>query len=449
MADVVFKSSRVVTPTGVVPATVHVKRGVIERVGAFDEVGDGAPLVDVGDKVISPGVVDSHVHVNEPGRTEWEGFATATRAAARGGVTTIVDMPLNSIPPTTTAQHLAVKRMSAEGKCWIDVGFWGGCIPGNDKELVKMLDAGALGFKCFMVESGVLEFPYVGEKELRLAMGALRETGAPLLCHAELPGPIDAAKADVAKQDPRKYLTYARSRPPEAEEQAIALLVDLCREIEARVHVVHLGAASAAPLIERARDEGLPFSAETTPHYLHFSLEEIPDGATAYKCAPPIRERANREALWQSLDRGVVDLVVSDHSPCAPALKTIETGDFQAAWGGIAGLQLSLPVVWTEARKRGKTLVDLARWMSMNPAYLAGLSHKGAIAAGKDADLVVWDPDQVFKVSEENIEHRHKLTPYAGEELSGVVHATYLRGARVYGDGTIHGSATGRFLERR
>ena len=363
-------------------------------------------------------------------------------------MTTLVDMPLNSIPATTSVENLHTKRAAAAGQCHVDVGFWGGAIPGNDRDLRAMLDAGALGFKCFMVPSGVDEFPYVDESALRKAMTALAGTGAPLLVHAELPGPIEEAEKRVAALDPRAYRTYLASRPAAAEDAAIALLVAAMREHGARVHVVHLSSASALQTIVRAKDEGLPLSVETTPHYLHFAAEDVPDGATAYKCAPPIRERENRERLWTGLTAGAIDLVVSDHSPCTPDLKRLEAGDFQAAWGGIASLQLGLSLVWTDARRRGATLVDVARWMCEGPARLAGLSaRKGAIARGKDADLVVFDPDARRRIEPQILEHRHPITPYLGEEVDGAVLATYLRGERVW-DGSTFAAAAGTFLAR-
>jgi allantoinase len=446
--DLILQSRRVVTGGVMKPAAIHVAAGVIAAVTERDQVPAGVPLVDAGDAIISPGIVDSHVHINEPGRTEWEGFATATRAAAAGGVTTLVDMPLNSVPPTTTLAGLEAKLAAARGQCWVDVGFWGGAVPGNASELRGLLDAGALGFKCFMVDSGVPEFGFVGEADLRAAMGAIAEAGAPLLVHAELPGPLAAAHAATLGLDPRGYSTYLRSRPPEAEDLAIALLVDLCRQTRAKVHVVHLSSASALELLRRARSEGLPLSAETTPHYLHFAAEDIPDGATAFKCAPPIRERDNRELLWGALDEGLVSSIVSDHSPCTPALKQLEAGDFAAAWGGIASLQLGLPIVWTDAAARGRSPVELAEWMSAGPARLARLDRKGAIAVGKDADLVIWDPDATVTIAASALEHRNKITPYAGEVLRGAVRATYLRGAAVYDDGRFTGPR-GRLLGAR
>lgn len=444
----VLRSKRVVTGGAVRAAAVHVSRGAIQAVTAWDDVPPGAAVTDVGDLVIMPGVVDSHVHVNEPGRTEWEGFSTATRAAAAGGVTTIVDMPLNSIPPTTTVEAFHRKREAAEGSCWVDVGLWGGAVPGNASEIGRLVDAGVHGFKCFMVDSGVPEFGFVGEPDLRAALRVIADRGSTLLAHAELPGPIEAAHAATLGLDPRAYATYVRSRPREAEDLAIAMLVDLCRETRARVHVVHLSSASGMDAIRRARDEGLPFTAETTPHYLHFAAEEIPDGATAYKCAPPIREHANREELWRGLREGVVSMVVSDHSPCTPALKKLEAGDFAAAWGGIASLQLGLPVIWTDARRRGHSPSDLAAWMCEAPARLAQLDRKGQIAPGKDADLVVWDPDAEVTIEARMIEHRHKITPYAGEVLTGAVRATYVRGQRVFAEGRFGDKPEGKILLR-
>jgi allantoinase len=432
----VIRSRRVVTPDGERAAAIHVAGGRIAAVAAWDDVPAGASVRDVGDLAILPGVVDTHVHVNDPGRAEWEGFATATRAAAAGGITTVVDMPLNSIPATTTRAALAAKRDAARGRCAVDVGFWGGVVPGNAAELAGLVADGVRGFKCFLIDSGVAEFGWVGEAELAPAMAILAPLGVPLLVHAELAGPIDDATAALAGADPRAYATWLGSRPPAAEAQAIALVARLCRDTGARTHIVHHSAADALPVIAEARAAGLPLTAETCPHYLHFAAEAIPDGATAFKCAPPIRGAGNREALWRALADGTLDLVASDHSPCSPALKALDAGDFVAAWGGIAGLQLALPVTWTEARRRGHGLVDLARWMAAAPARLAGLAaRKGAIAPGRDADLIVIDPDATFEVTAAAIQHRHRLTPYAGETLTGVVHTTFLRGEPIWDHG--------------
>jgi allantoinase len=428
------RSKRVVTPTGEVAASVWIDGATIARVADWDDVP--AELDDYDDLAILPGVVDTHVHLNEPGRTEWEGFATATRAAAAGGTTTLVDMPLNSIPPTTTREALAAKRAAALGQCAVDVGFWGGVVPGNAAELDGMVKDGVRGFKCFLIDSGVEEFGFVREPDLATAMPILATLGVPLLVHAEVAGPVEKAVLELGDADPHAYATWLRSRPPEAEDEAIALVTRLCRATHARTHIVHHSAAGSLPRIASARAEGLPLTAETCPHYLHFTAERVPDGATAFKCAPPIREEANREALWRALGDGTLDFVASDHSPCSPALKQLEQGDFVAAWGGIAGLQLALPVTWTEARRRGFTLSHLARWMAFAPAQLAGLAtKKGAIAAGYDADLCVLDPDATFTVVADQIEHRHRVTPYLGEQLAGVVHATYLRGTLVWAGG--------------
>ncbi|MBI4546240.1 MAG: amidohydrolase family protein [Gemmatimonadetes bacterium] len=484
--DLALRSRRVVTPEGVKPAAILIRNGVIVDVAPFEAPPPGAPLLDCGQAVLLPGLVDTHVHVNEPGRSDWEGFETATRAAAAGGITTIIDMPLNSVPATTSVPALRAKLAAAEGKCHVDVGFWGGVVSGNAGELGELVAAGVRGFKCFLVPSGVDEFPHVTEADLRQALPRLAGLGVPLLVHAELPGPIDAALRDRAREvvagvsgarrgggslprradaasgrrlrfrrasrlprpgaDPRAYATYLRSRPPEAETAAVTLLLRLCREYGVPAHVVHLSAAEALPLLLEARAEGLPLSVETCPHYLHFAAEDIPDGATQFKCAPPIRGRANREALWQSLERGDIDLVASDHSPCPPALKRRD-GDFLRAWGGISSLQLGLSVVWSVARARGQPFERLAEWLSRAPARLAGLEgRKGAIAPGYDADLVAWHPEAEFTVDPATLQHRHKLTPYAGVRLAGVVDATFLRGRLIYRRGSVLGPPVGQLL---
>jgi allantoinase len=390
-------------------------------------------VIDCGGSVLMPGVVDTHVHVNEPGRTEWEGFETATRAAAAGGVTTLVDMPLNSVPATTTREGLRVKMAAAEGKCRVDVGFWGGVVPGNTSELAGLLSDGVLGFKAFLVPSGVDEFEHVEESDLRTAMPELARYGAVLLAHAERPGPINAAVGIWEGGSPAEYARYLRSRPDEAEMEAVELLVRLCRETGCRVHIVHVSSAEVLPVLRCAREEGLPVTAETCPHYLTFAAEDITDGAVAFKCAPPIRSRENRERLWEALREGLIDLVATDHSPCPPRMKNLETGDFRGAWGGISSLQISLPAVWTGARERGFTVEDVTAWMCAAPARLADLEgRKGEIAPGYDADLVIWDPEASFEVDAERLHHRHKLTPYAGRTLQGVVRRTFLRGETVY-----------------
>lgn len=408
-----IRSTRVVTPHGVAPATIHIDG---QRIAAIET--DGPADVDYGELVIMPGVVDSHVHVNEPGRTAWEGFETATRAARAGGTTTIVDMPLNSIPPTTSLAALETKRAALTGKCVVDVELWGGIVPGNTRELKPMLAAGARGFKCFLVDSGVEEFPHVSAAQLREAARELAETGAPILVHAELPEFLHEPHGD-----PSRYETWLASRPKAAEDAAIALVCDVARETGARMHIVHLSSASAIPLLARSS-----VTAETTPHYLHFAAETIPDGRNEYKCAPPIRERDNREALWHGLADGVIGLVVSDHSPCTPDLKR---GTILDAWGGIASMQFVLPITWTSASQRGHSLSNLARWICSAPASLARLDLKGAIEVGRDADFVIWSPEETFVVDASLIEHRHKVTPYLGEELRGVVRDVWVRGKSV------------------
>jgi allantoinase len=449
--DLVVRGRRVATPDGIVPASIHVEAGTIGAVRAWDEVPAGVEIVDagsIGDALVMPGLVDSHVHINEPGRTDWEGFETATRSAAAGGITTLVDMPLNSIPATTTREALREKRAAAEGRCWVDVGFWGGVVPGNTGEIAGLLDDGVLGFKAFLVPSGVDEFGYVEESDLRAALPELARRGAVLLAHAEVPGPIAAALPvwnEARNEDnPDAYDRYLRSRPDEAETEAIDLLLRLSRETGARIHIVHLATAQALPSLREARRAGLPVTVETCPHYLTFAAEEVPDGAVEFKCAPPIRSRENREQLWRALGDGEIDLVASDHSPSPPERKR---GSFADAWGGIASLQLALPAVWTGARERGFAIEDLVRWMSRNPARLAGLETKGVIAPGFDADLVVWEPDTAFQVDPMALQHRHKLTPYAGSTLHGVVRKTLVRGRTVYDDGTFPGRPAGKLLK--
>ena len=434
MIDLVIRGQRVVTPTGTVPASLHIEGGKIRRVASLSDVPEGCAVVDAAEMVVMPGLVDTHVHVNEPGRTDWEGFRTATRAAAAGGVTTIVDMPLNSIPPTTTLEALKLKWEAAQGSCSVDVGFWGGVIPGNLEELPALHHAGVLGFKCFLVPSGVEEFPHVTEADLRPAMRALSEMDALLIFHAELPGPIEAATMRIASAaDPARYSTFLSTRPREAEDEAIALIIRLARETGARSHIVHHSSSSALEVLGEARRTGLRITAETCPHYLYFAAEEVPDGATEFKCCPPIRERENREKLWQALEAGLIEMIVSDHSPAPLDMKCPETGDFLQAWGGIASLQLRLPVVWTMLRERGHSLNQLSEWTSLEPARLVRLDkRKGAIREGLDADIIIWDPEAAFTVEPSMIYHKHRLTPYNGRVLYGMVQATFLRGEKIY-----------------
>jgi allantoinase len=438
-----LRSRRIVLPDGRIrPGTVLIEEGRIRAVvsrPASATVPPDVPVEDLGTRVIAPGLIDCHVHVNEPGRTDWEGFATATRAAAAGGVTTLVDMPLNCLPVTTTGAALEEKLRATSGQLHVDVGFWGGVIPGNAGGLAELAAGGVLGCKAFLVHSGIDEFPNTTEADLRAAMPALRDAGLPLLAHAELDLGVGSGSQEGSQDhEPRRYLGYLHSRPAAWEDAAIALLIRLARETGCAVHVVHLSSAGSLTQIARAKDEGLRFTAETCPHYLCFEAESIPDGATEYKCAPPIREHQNREGLWRGLEEGVIDFVVSDHSPCTPALKGRERGDFAEAWGGIASLQLGLSAVWTEAQSRGRALSEISTWMSARPAALAGLGRrKGQIAAGFDADLVVWDPDVEVEVEAEQLHFRHKVSPYVGRRLLGRVEATFLRGRLVY-DGSGH-----------
>jgi allantoinase len=440
----------VVTLDGERPAAIHIRDGVITAVSEFDNIPAGCAVHEAGESVVMPGLVDTHVHINEPGRTEWEGFATATRAAAAGGVTTLIEMPLNSIPATTTAAGFREKIAAASGQLSVDVGFWGGVVPGNVAELRPLWEAGVFGFKCFLVPSGVEEFQEVSEADLRAALPELAALGAVLLAHAELPGPIDEAVRMQPKSAPaNRYATWLASRPRQAEDEAIALLLRLAEEFHARIHIVHLSSADSIAQLRQARARGIRVSAETCPHYLTFDSEEIGDGATQFKCAPPIRERENREKLWAALREGTIDFIVSDHSPCPPAMKLREEGDFPRAWGGIASLQLGLPAVWTQARSRGYALTRVAEWMCRGPARLAGLEkRKGAIAVGCDADLVIWNPDAKFRVEPARLHFRHKLTPYAGRELFGAVETTFLRGRKVFAREEFSAAPAGKILYR-
>ena len=448
-ADLIVRGRRVITPEGERAASIHIRGGVITSISEFDSITTGTPIHDAGELVVMPGLVDTHVHINEPGRTDWEGFSSATRAAAAGGVTTLIEMPLNSIPAVTSAAAYREKIAAAAGKLSVDVGFWGGVVPGNTAELCALWDAGVFGFKCFLVPSGVEEFEHVTEENLREALPKLASLGAPLLAHAEVPGPIEAAERKLAKSAFRKHATWLASRPREGEDQAISLLLRLCREYRAAIHIVHLSSSDSTSQLRRAKENGLAVTVETCPHYLTFAAEDIPDGATEFKCAPPIREGENRERLWAALGDGTIDLIATDHSPSPPQMKLHESGDFLRSWGGIASLQLSLAAVWTEARKRGYPVTRLAEWLCAAPARLAGLSkRKGSIAVGYGADLVIWNPDAKFVVDPTALHHRHKITPYAGRELAGVVETTFLRGCKIYDWGEFALSTVGKVLRR-
>jgi allantoinase len=424
--DVIFRAPRVITAAGEVARCVGVRDGRIVAIEPLDSTLEAREVVQVdSDEVLLPGLVDTHVHVNEPGRTEWEGFASATRAAAAGGVTTIVDMPLNSIPPTVDVDALAIKRKAAEEQAYVDVGFWGGAVPGNAPQLRALHDAGVFGFKCFLLHSGVDEFPPLDAPELEIALREIASFGALMIVHAENAHSIDRAPSPNGE----RYADFLASRPRGAENLAIAEVIELARWTGCRVHILHLSSSDALPMIATARHDGVRLTVETCPHYLNFMAEEIPAGATQFKCCPPIREAANRELLWQGLTDGVIDCIVSDHSPCTEDLKRFDIGDFGVAWGGIASLQIGLPAVWTEARRRGHTLLDVVRWMAENPARLVGFTTKGHISLGYAADFVVFAPDDAFVVYKSQLHHKNPVSAYHGRPLAGVVRSTWLAGA--------------------
>ncbi len=449
MSELYVVGERVLCEGELCARAVHVVNGKIRAVTTREAVPEGAPRVDAGTHVVLPGVVDTHVHINDPGRDSWEGFETATRAAAKGGVTTVVDMPLNSIPSTISLTALHAKARALEGRAHVDVGLTGGVVPENPGALAELFAEGVLAFKCFLAESGVSEFSHVNEAELRIGMRILAEVGAPLFVHAELPGPLDAAARALGAADPRAYATFLASRPRSAEDAAVALVVRLCQETRARAHIVHLSSSDALALVLRAKESGAPFSAETCPHYLTFAAEDVPDGATAFKCCPPVRERENQDRLWAALRSGVLDQVVTDHSPSTVDLKCSDSGDFMRAWGGISSLQLGLAAVWTEARRRGLSLPEVSRLMSEAPAALVGLTgRKGKIAPGYDADLCFFDPDAPFSVAAAELEHKNKLTPYDGRSLTGRVVRTLLRGETIYEEGALLGRPHGAWLTR-
>jgi len=444
-----FLSRRVVTADAVRPAALLVEGDRILEVIAPEQVPPQTEVHDFGNAAILPGLVDSHVHINDPGRREWEGFLTATRAAAAGGSTLLVDMPLNCLPATSNPAALDAKRAAAKGQCRVDWMAWGGVVADNPHDIEPLANAGVPGFKCFLVDPGIDGFTMVTEPQLRAALPHVARTGLPLLVHAELPAPIVAATENLADRDWSLYRTYLESRPEEAELSAIRMLLSACREFKFRLHIVHLSASKALPELRVARSEGLPVTVETCPHYLHLTAEAIPVGATLFKCAPPIRDRGNCEELWQGLRDGIIDLVATDHSPCPPEMKRLAEGNFRSAWGGIASLSLALPLMYTEASKRGFSLSDIANWMSEAPATLAGCgAEKGRLARGHHADFVVFDPESEFLVSEDRLHYRHPVSPYLGEKLRGVVKATYLRGRKVFSDGEFPGEPMGMEYRR-
>jgi allantoinase len=446
-----IRSTCIVRPDGPTPATLIVEGGKIAEVRPWVDARDFISLTDFGDLAVLPGLVDTHVHINEPGRAEWEGFASATRAAAAGGVTTLVDMPLNCAPETTSVAALEAKRFAAFGDSWVDWATWGGVVRGNSSAIDPLIQAGVRGFKCFLIHSGIDGFPWVEENDLRKSLETLRPSGLPLLAHAELPRPIDRAAEELRAQgaDWKSYPTYLRSRPDEAEISAIALLIRLADEFRTPVHVVHLSSAGALPLLKDARSRGVPITVETCPHYLWFAAEEIPDGATEFKCAPPIRGKANRDALWRALDEGLIDMVATDHSPCLPKMKQRPEGRWDLAWGGIASLGLALPIMWTGMAQRGVSIDDglkrIAALLAAKPAQLAGMEGvKGTISPGCDADFAVFDPSEAWKVSEADLRFRHSVSPYLGVELRGRVRETWLRGEPVFSQKGFAGMPRGK-----
>jgi allantoinase len=442
--DLAIRCKNIVTPHGVFDAVVIIQNGKIVDVRNSSEDIKANEIIDIGDKVLMPGVIDPHVHINEPGRTEWEGFDTATKAAIAGGVTCLVDMPLNSHPVTTSVSAFEQKLNSTTNKLHTNCGFWGGIIPGNEQEIQKLIDKGVLGFKAFLTHSGIDEFPNVTEEDLRKAMPIIAKNKLPLLVHCELTDNIKRANGDK-----RSYQNYLASRPKQWEDDAIALMIRLCEEYNCHVHIVHLSSANSIEQIQRAKQKGLPLTVETAQHYLFFNAEEIKDGQTQLKCAPPIREAQNNEQLWKALSDGTIDFVATDHSPATPGLKEIESGDFMKAWGGIASIQFALPALWTAAKRKELSLNHISKWLSENPAKLIGKQHqKGKIEKGFDADFIIFDPGKSFPVTEDIIQHKHKITPYINRQLFGVVEQTYIAGEKVYADGTFIELNKGQIIYR-
>lgn len=445
MFDLAISGNNILTPDGIQRAVVMVKDGIIVDVVPDLAVEVTDNMINLHDQVLMPGIVDPHVHINEPGRTDWEGFATATRAAAAGGITTLVDMPLNSSPVTTTGSAFDKKAAAANGQLQVNCGFWGGIIPGNEAEIEKLVDKGVLGFKAFLTHSGIDEFPNVTEADLRKAMPTIARHQLPLLVHCEITGNVKRKTAN----DERSYQNYLSSRPKEWEDKAIALMIQLCEEFQCHVHIVHLSSANSIQPIQEARQKGLPITVETAQHYLYFNAEEIPDAKTAFKCTPPIREKENNEQLWSALQEGIIDFVATDHSPAPAAMKEMESGNLMIAWGGIASLQLALPVLWTAARKRNIPFTYIAKWLCEHPARLPGLQkNNGKIARGYDADFVVWNPDKQFTVTPDQLHHKHKITPYLNEPLYGVTEQTWLGGTQIFDHGIFTKLNKGKIITR-
>lgn len=463
MFDIAIRSANTVTEKGVREAIVIIENGIIIDIAEQLTGSDNQKIIEAGNKVLMPGIIDSHVHINEPGRTEWEGFDTATKAAIAGGITMLIDMPLNSSPVTTTVKAFEEKLSAAKNKIHTNVGFWGGIVPGNENEIEGLTAKGVIGFKAFLTHSGIDDFPNVSEEDLRKVMPIIAKHGLPLLVHCELETkheqfiqPTYSDHTRTSLNDLKNtvnanssYQNYLKSRPKEWEDNAIALMIRLCEEYNCRTHIVHLSSSNSIKQIAEAKQRGLPITVETGQHYLYFTAEEINDGQTQFKCAPPIREKANNDQLWQALKDGVIDFVATDHSPAPPYLKQLQSGDFMKAWGGIASLQFALPVLWTAAKKRNFTVPDIAKWLCEKPAELIGKQKsKGKIARGYDADLIIWDADKKFMVTENIIHHRHKITPYLNQELYGVVEQTYLAGEKVYDNDSFNKLGAGKIITR-
>jgi allantoinase len=426
-----IKSNRIITGKKIISGVLIIENGIILDI--LPAVPEGDLFIhDAGNHVIMPGIIDPHVHINEPGRTSWEGFDTATRAAMAGGVTSMIEMPLNASPVTTDVTAFDMKLAAAKNKLHVNCGFWGGIIPGNEKEIEPLVEKGVFGFKAFLTHSGIDEFPNVCEDDLRKVMPLLAKHNVPLLVHCEID---DTLQQDV--KDPRSYHQYLLSRPDHWEVNAVALMARLCEEFNCRTHIVHLSSANSLPIIRQAKEKGLPLTAETAQHYLYFNAESIPDGRTEFKCAPPIRSKKNNDLLWEALKEGVIDFVATDHSPAPPEMKQIQSGNLSLAWGGISSIQFSLPALWSAAQRHNCTIIDIAEWLCEKPALLPSLNNKGLIKKGYDADLVAWDPDKRVTIQPAAILHRHPITPYNGESLTGWPVTTWLGGEKIYEDGKL------------
>jgi allantoinase len=423
-------SARTLLPDKTIPATVFIENGKISAIHPGKKEEKQTRFFDVGNSVLMPGIIDPHVHINEPGRTQWEGFETATSAAAAGGITTLVDMPLNSNPVTINKNNFTKKHEASKNKCNVNVFFWGGAVPENSNSISDILATDVLGIKAFLTHSGIDHFANVTENDLNKIMPIISKSGKPLLVHCELDQ--TNKNNELLEQHPTHYQAWLKSRPKVWENRAIELMISLCEKHNCAIHIVHLSSAEALPMIRQAKEKGLPVTVETCPHYLYFNAENIPDANTLFKCAPPIREKANNDALFQALKNGLIDFVASDHSPATPDIKELTSGNLLKAWGGIAGLQFSLPLIWTIARKNNLAIENLKMWLCENPAKLIQKANKGKISEGYDADLVVWDPDQKFTITKNEIKFRHKISPYIGETVYGKVEKTFVAGKCIY-----------------